>query len=474
MKKTLTLCFAILFSLTLLICTSADEEAYAKEIKFTYVLETSNGSVNAKNKLADKDYTTTVTLDAGEVLHISCEESAAWINIKFYGKAPESYMLGMITSDQSSESQITDCGGIGFLHQVNALAVGTSEILISGDTQMSICEIEVYSAGKLPDSVQRWEKSLSRCDVLVISTHADDDTLFFGALSAEQIALGRSVQTAFICGHPGELHRLNELLDGQWTLGVTAYPIIGSFNDYYSTELNKAEQQYDCDKMSEFIVEVIRRTRPLVLVTHDIDGEYGHGAHRLVSKLTREALKICDDASVYTESAEKYGTHAPQKTYLHLYDKNKIVLGVNAEYEKLDSATPFETAKAAYKCHKSQQQWRFKVTTSGTDDCRRFGLYQSLVECDVTDNDIMNGLSPILPTVSSTSTIKKSNECRNINTNTSPAHKSSDRFELFSIFSHDGNGNQTKVPTSSVAICLGIIILFAAYGLYSAIKNLRR
>ena len=56
MKKTLTLCFAILFSLTLLICTSADEEAYAKEIKFTYVLETSNGSVNAKNKLADKDF----------------------------------------------------------------------------------------------------------------------------------------------------------------------------------------------------------------------------------------------------------------------------------------------------------------------------------------------------------------------------------------------------------------------------------
>ena len=52
--------------------------------------------------------------------------------------------------------------------------------------------------------------------------------------------------------------------------------------------LEEAEEQFDHDECLEYVVETIRRFKPQVLVTHDENGEYGHGGHMYVSKLVRE------------------------------------------------------------------------------------------------------------------------------------------------------------------------------------------
>jgi LmbE family N-acetylglucosaminyl deacetylase len=272
---------------------------------------------------------------------------------------------------------------------------------------MQITEIEVYSNGTLPKNVQRWENTLSKCDILITSTHSDDDTLFFGALAAEQASYGRMIQTVFVCNHSNELHRLNELLDGQWTLGITAYPIFGEFEDFYSMSLAKAQEQFDVDALSDFLVSAIRRTRPKVVITHDVNGEYGHGAHVLVATALTEVITYSEDPTKFPESAEKYGLWTPKKTYLHLYEENQIVMDWDTPYDSLGGKTPFEMSQIGFGYHKSQHwtwfyPWIYgkngKKITKATEiekfsPCN-YGLYQTSVGEDVLKNDFTENIVP--------------------------------------------------------------------------------
>lgn len=453
--STLALIFLTSFLLSLAVCAES-----ADKLKYTCTLESANKSTAVKTTLSDDSYTTTLTLSPDRSLKL-LTDGAEWIYIKFSASAPSAYTIEASTDDGSVST--INCGGTGFLHEVTRLPVGTTELSVSCDETVKLCEIELYSSGELPKDVQRWEQTLEECDLLVIATHSDDDTLFFGALIAEQIARARIVQTAFICGHSGEVHRLNELLDGQWTLGVTSYPIVGGFKDYYSTTLKGAQGQYDSNAISEFIVETVRRTKPRVIAAHDINGEYGHGAHRLTSKLTLDNIEHYGDEMSFTSSVESYGAFSPSKVYVHLYDENELILDVKRELEELDGASPFDIAATAYKCHRSQQKYRFKVTVGGTDDCRRFGLYHSNVECDPFAYDIMDGVDTVLPRVSAPSDESVVESMRSLWEKSAGAHSAIDSFDPFSVFVHDANGKKTTVPQSSVVVCMIILIIFACY-----------
>ena len=61
--------------------------------------------------------------------------------------------------------------------------------------------------------------------------------------------------------------------------GVKHYPVNGEFDDIYATDLNGAMSVYSYDDVLGYVTEQIRRFKPLVVVTQDINGEYGHGGH---------------------------------------------------------------------------------------------------------------------------------------------------------------------------------------------------
>ncbi len=467
MKRFISVCILLLCFLL-----SLSVSAHDSSKKLDYTSELDSDKLYKVTSISDNKYTSSLTVDPGETLRLYAD-SPKYLHVKFYGNAPGQYTLTLKKSDGSTEPVTMHVGKNSFLHDLTQLDYDADIIEITSGEQIKIAELELYSHGKLPDNVQRWENTFSACDILVISTHSDDDTLFFGALIAENTAKNRLVQTAFITNHSNELHRLNEMLDGQWALGITAYPIVGDFKDLYSTLLETAKSQYDTDAMTGFIVECIRRTRPLVLVTHDVNGEYGHGAHMLVSKLTRESLDLCAEKDAYIESAKKYGVHSPEKTYIHLYKENEIILDVDAEYDSLVNKSPFETAREAYKCHISQQKWSFKVTKTGTDDCRRFGLYRSYVNCDVASNDVMNGLSPVLPSVLSTTMMNKSEKMEEAKTNVTFVEAEENNFELLSLL-FNLDKIETKVPMHILAVCILITALLLVFVLFKITERIRR
>lgn len=121
-------------------------------------------------------------------------------------------------------------------------------------------------------------------------TYSDDEHLFFAGIipyfAAEK---GFNVQVVYFT-NPWLTHgRAHEMLNGLWTAGLRNYPAIGSLPDLYSESLDGARRVFEGQGFTEEDVigiqtEQIRRFRPLVAVSHDVNGEYGHGRERLQTR----------------------------------------------------------------------------------------------------------------------------------------------------------------------------------------------
>ncbi len=258
--------------------------------------------------------------------------------------------------------------------------------------------------------MQIWKPPCEKADLLLLPTHADDEQLFFaGVLPRYAGEEGAAVQVAYMTNHWDTVSRPHEQLDGLWTAGVRNYPVIGPFPDEPASLGSKSEAAeavlqralsvYDEEAVTEFQVELIRRFRPQVIVGHDFAGEYGHGAHMLNAYTLSRALELSGDASNYPESAEKYGVWVVPKTYMHLYEKNKIVMDWDVPLKRFGGLTAFEVSKLGYACHISQREtwftgWlnREKAADIVAYSPCFYGLYESTVGMDTGKGDFFENI----------------------------------------------------------------------------------
>lgn len=345
--------------------------------------------------LVDDNYRTKNTYAAGTVITLSSDTEIAGIYIK-WDDSPGEWTLTVNGEEYTY-------GENGYLHEYAELPEAATSLTVTlGENGAVITDIYIFSEGELPDWVQVWEDSYESADILVFSSHSDDEILFMGSIITTYVDAGYRVQVAYFCDfYQTEPYRRHELLDGLWTMGVDHYPQLGKFADVYSTDLATAESQYDLDEALEYVVETIRRFKPQVLVSQDLNGEYGHGTHMLVAKLITQAVELTADETSYPESAAEYGTWDVPKTYLHLYTENQIELDARVPLASFGGKTALEICTEAYECHKSQQ-WMWFYVSDGYDDAgnatdyaysfTKFGLYRSLVGSD-TGNDIMENIT---------------------------------------------------------------------------------
>ncbi len=287
-------------------------------------------------------------------------------------------------------------GENGFLHETIKLDEPATEAVLHWEyRQAYLADIYILGEGSLPDWVQQWEVPEGPADLLLFPTHADDEHLYFGGTMPYYSSRGDVIlQVCYMVNHNGEPYRLHEQLDGLWTAGIRRYPIIPEFPDVYSNSLDHARSVYNKQEILAYQTEMIRRFQPLVIIGHDLKGEYGHGAHMLNALCLTEVIENTNDPSYFPESYEEFGGWQTSKLYLHLYNENQIVM----EWDDLVLANPFfqgqtalETAVKAFDCHVSQQDW-FQVEASGPYDCRKFGLYFTNVGLDENGGDFFEHL----------------------------------------------------------------------------------
>ena len=277
------------------------------------------------------------------------------------------------------------------------------------EKQTLISELSVYTAGQVPDSVQRWQEPKEHeTDLVLFSAHGDDEQLFFaGLLPYYGAERGYQVQVVYLTDHRNQgARRRHEMLDGLWAVGIQTYPVFGSFGDYYAMSLSEAYSRYEKkgvtrEELLGFVVEQLRRFRPKVAVGHDLNGEYGHGMHRLYADLLCQAVQISQDREAYPELAERYGVWDVPKTYLHLYGGNVIWMDWDQPLEAFDGMTAYQVTKQlGFASHPSQHgyySWFFEDRDKAADipeysPCW-YGLYRSTVGEDVHGNDFFENLT---------------------------------------------------------------------------------
>ena len=244
--------------------------------------------------------------------------------------------------------------------------------VVTADVPVRISSWEFWSEGTMPAiPISEMLPTPEKLDYLVVATHFDDDVLFLGAVvpiyGAGQGKTGTILYTA---SRPRA--RLVEGLAGAREMGLQYLPLFTRFRDtnkpYYAEDFTE-------ENLLLYLVRTYRRYKPEVVVTQDLNGEYGAWQHIVTSETTQKAVSFAADESFDPESAAEYGTWQVKKLYIHLFPENKITLDVNTPIEALGGRTAFRVACDAYQCHASQvRRGRYSVTNEGLFDLTAFGL----------------------------------------------------------------------------------------------------
>ncbi|MFF7179407.1 N-acetyl-1-D-myo-inositol-2-amino-2-deoxy-alpha-D-glucopyranoside deacetylase [Streptomyces sp. NPDC008121] len=158
--------------------------------------------------------------------------------------------------------------------------------------------------------------------LLLVHAHPDDESINNGATMARYAAEGALV-TLVTCtlGEEGEVippglahlapdredrlgdHRVGELAAAMKELGVTDHRFLGGPGRFRDSGMMGVEQNRRAgafwntavDDAAPYLVEVIRETRPQVLVTYDPDGGYGHPDHIQAHRVAMRAAELAAD-----------------------------------------------------------------------------------------------------------------------------------------------------------------------------------
>ena len=389
---------------------------YAEELKIHIDTENFKNS----NYMYDNNQSSYSNGENKPSFTISSDEEMSSLYIEF-DCIPQKWTLEDVDS-----GNVIGCGENSFLHEFVELKSNfgymPNNIKLNFNDNTAISEVHAFSSGELPEWVQVWQPPCQQADLILVSTHSDDEQLFFaGVLPYYAIERNLQVQVVYTVQHfevynSKDHKRPHEQLDGLWKVGIKNYPIISEFPDLYAeskdreTAIRQAKKVYEnyginYDDFAEYFTECIRRCKPLVIVTHDLNGEYGHGVHALTAEAVINAIECSNDQEKFSDSFEKYGKWQVEKTYLHLYEENPIVMNFDEPLESLNGKTAFQVTQDGFQCHKSQHwtwfyEWIYgkqgneitKSTQIKSYSPCNYGLYQTIVGDDISGGDFFENV----------------------------------------------------------------------------------
>lgn len=261
---------------------------------------------------------------------------------------------------------------------------------------LCITEVQLLSAGYVPDWVERWKPFEGEADLLVLSAHPDDEILWFGGTipyyRSERL---KKVLVVNVSEQPAS--RKCELLDCLWTCGIREYPIVSGgkvFVDRYASQVRNIMDMWGEENIMQFLTGVIRRYRPLVAVTHGFNGEYGHGAHKSCAYALTKCLELAANPNYLLGGADAVlDPWQIRKVYIHLYEENTIEMNWRVPLASFGGRTGFDVACEAFSRHRTQDTGKYLVQDFGKYDNRRFGLYFTAVGPDVMKNDFFENIT---------------------------------------------------------------------------------
>jgi LmbE family N-acetylglucosaminyl deacetylase len=222
-----------------------------------------------------------------------------------------------------------------------------------------------------------WEPQPDKAILMVISTHPDDEGIFFGGLLPYYTQV-QPVPLVHISMTSGDAHgmlpevREGQLLCADWNYGLRNPPLFPRFKDRASTEgLVSFDTLWDlwADGVIDgqgidtgelitatYVAEQFRRYRPEVVITQDFDGETGHIQHKGTAIVVADAYVLAADPAVELAGLPPWQV---KKLYTHQYrtrtPSHPMITHLYADwtipYAELGGLTPIQVCDAALCCH---------------------------------------------------------------------------------------------------------------------------
>ncbi len=234
-------------------------------------------------------------------------------------------------------------------------------------------------------------------DLMLVVTHPGDEYLYLGGVLPCYVSeLGYTAVVVYMTSED-ETQR-QEAAASLRKLGVTEEPVFGDFENVYSDDLDEMKDCWSERDVREFLAGVIRAYQPAVVVSHDLDGEYGNAAHMMTAYGLRKAVKDAASVRYFSDSLEKYGVWQIERLFLHFYDDGEASVSLDREtaLDAFSGRTALEVEEDLYESFSEEYRYPLDVGDK-TYSIADYGLYYSDPDLDVLpqDNDIFYGLSTI-------------------------------------------------------------------------------
>ena len=308
-----------------------------------------------------------------------------------WDKPPEDYTVVALDAEGNKVLSLNSTNPYQFYNIYEEIPETAVEIrLTTASTTNMLCRVYVFETGRVPSVVQRWQPLPEDVDLMFIGAHKNDETVFFSGSIPLTIAQGRTV--AVVCMTEYQTRAGDEeYFEALWALGVRYHPIMLRKWDGKKPMDQMEEIWGGYDKVCGELVYLMRRYKPEVVLTHDIDGENGHIQHILTTRLVIDAVERCPDEEWYEDSLERFGAWDVKKLYLHLYDESKrLHLPFDEPLDYYGGRTAMDMAYTSFDKHQSQieSSSHYSLDVLGRwHDKTFFGLYRSTVGDDVEKND---------------------------------------------------------------------------------------
>ena len=390
--RKIAILLALLFVCALLPLQGDAEDSYAENLsaKCKY-----GGSISVhKDRLIDEDFESAQRVAKGKYLSIEWSDAvpARSVMLSFYYD-PVAYT---VTQYDAKGTTLLESEGTLLWNNLFELETDARKIVIRADeNDFAICSLYVYGEGTVLD-YHPFEQTPEKADYMLIAMHPDDDVLFLGAIIPTYGVQQGYEGIAVYLGTRLRVRR-QEALNGAWVMGLRTLPVFGGFPDIPPEYYNKFKSTFTKDDVIRYIVTILRKYRPEVVVSQDLNGEYGHWQHKLLAEGILEAVPLANDGTYQPKGYPKYEPWQVKKLYLHLYPENKIKLNARVPIDGLDGKTAFEVATEAFQCHKSQLPSRHSVQDKGIYSLTDFGLAYTAVGNDTPGvNDMFEHIDPSL------------------------------------------------------------------------------
>lgn len=358
-----------------------------------------------EERLRDSDYDTVQRVNKGKTLSISWNDDipVASVYLSFYS-APVPYTVMQYSSDGTKLSE--EPGILLYNNLIEVLPETRKVSIRAEEDNCSFCSLYALGQGTISD-YHPFATTIDKADYMTFAMHPDDDVLFLGAIypiyEADRGLSGISMIMSTKLPEKFQRERRQEDMNGAWVLGLKTQPVFGGFPDIPQDYYNKFHHTFTKDDVTRYAVTMIRTYRPEVVMTQDLNGEYGHWQHKVLAQGVLAAVPLAADPSYQPKGYPKTEPWEVKKLYIHLYDQNKLTLDIDRPITALDGKSAFETAQQAFLMHPTQTRKDNHHVSKTEYSLTEFGLAYTTVGEDTPGvNDMFEHIDPDMLSVTPT------------------------------------------------------------------------